>query len=409
MTRSRSRSCSRAGFTLIELLVVISIIALLAALIAPAVQSSRRAARKVECVNHMRNVGLAIQNFSSTTGGILPQLSSTMQISSGSPASLFVGWPISILPTLDQSALLRNIQTNATISNGTAALGTSEVVWLQVFTCPDDADSYRQAGGLSYVVNAGFISAEIWGGTETSSFFHQPYLINWKGKTTPAPFRSTDGTSATGDPSTTDLRVALATGVFWRTVGDSTQSIYRPSIDYVALGDGTTSTLMVTENLDAGPWFSTSVNTVGFGIRTVVASANSAPLVGTSSPCGEFASVLSLDTQFPCSTFAAQSQGSFINQSTDSTTTAAGSTSSTSSQSVAGQCESGTTSTTTTVTSTTGSTPRPSSNHPGGVNAIMVDGSTRFLSENIDPFVYARLVTSNAASYGESTLSQSAF
>src|SRR5690606_6283882 len=69
---ARRLSKSRRGFTLIELLVVISIIAVLISLIAPAVQSARRAARRTQCLNNMRNVGLAIQNFASQNGGKLP-------------------------------------------------------------------------------------------------------------------------------------------------------------------------------------------------------------------------------------------------------------------------------------------------------------------------------------------------
>jgi len=76
MTRTRffTKKKSRRGFTLIELLVVISIIAVLASLIAPAVQSARRAARKVQCLSNMRNVGLAMQNFASSNNGSLPAL-----------------------------------------------------------------------------------------------------------------------------------------------------------------------------------------------------------------------------------------------------------------------------------------------------------------------------------------------
>jgi hypothetical protein len=385
---------------------VISIIALLAALLAPAVQSARRTARKVECLNNMRNVALAIHNIA-TSSGELPPLSSTMVIAnSQGTGPLAVGWPVTILPAMDNSALLRNIKANAANSGAGMSISPAETVWIPSYTCPDDTDSHRQSGGLSYVVNAGFISAEVWGAAETSTFFHQPYLINWDGST-PGPYRSTDGT---GTLSATDLQIALATGVFWRSVGDPTPA-YHPSIDYVAIGDGTTTTLLITENRNAGPWTSTNVNAIGFGIRIPINSTTYAPLTGTTSPCGEFPTAGSLNPNFNCSTFTSSSYGSFINQPavTSSTTTASTTTTSTlvAADSSDG-CNDGGGGGTTTVT-TTSATPRPGSQHAGGVNAIMVDGSGRFLSESIDPYVYTKLVTSNAVSFGELTLNQSSY
>ena len=401
ISRAPVRPLIRSGFTLIELLVVISIIAVLSSLIAPAIQSARRTARRIECLNNMRNVGIAILNASSTTGGELPALTSTMKVSNGfGNGSFAIGWPIALLPALDSAALLKNIQKNALISSGVASIAQGDNVWLPAFTCPDDIDSYRQPGGLSYVVNSGFISDEVWGRQETATFFHQPYLINWKHASTPPALftRSTDGTTMTGDPSPADMRVALSTGVFWRIVGIDG---YRPSVDYVVTGDGTTTTLMVTENLNAGLWSSTTVSDIGFGVRIPLDSTSFFPASGTVAPnCGEFPKPLSLNTDFPCSQFQSMSMASFINVPASTS-----SSSSTSSNSTSGACGSGST----TSNSTIASVPRPSSQHAGGVNVIMVDGSGRFLSEKVDINVYARLVTSNGVVYDELALNQAAY
>jgi prepilin-type N-terminal cleavage/methylation domain-containing protein len=73
----------RRGFTLIELLVVIAIIAVLIALLLPAVQAAREAARRAQCVNNLKQIGLAVHNYISTMDALPPSGSSHSALSHG--------------------------------------------------------------------------------------------------------------------------------------------------------------------------------------------------------------------------------------------------------------------------------------------------------------------------------------
>ena len=386
MTRTRLTNArrSRRGFTLIELLVVISIIAVLASLIAPAVQSARRAARKMECGNNIRQVGIAMQSFASANNGQLPSLIGNMTFanSSGTNLTLQVGWPIQIMPAMEGSAVIKNLKANALATgfavggNGAYLGGTNtntfERVYFKGYTCPDDTSSDKFAGGLSYVVNMGMISSTLWPTAAGSSCaqdsipaspdvtanssYHHPGLISW------------DGNSSFG--SLVDQQVGLASGVFQRDLtGYANASSTLTSLDYVGTGDGTTNTLMLSENLAAGDWWDTSANRLGFGIQVPVATY--APSYTSWAPGTNGNTALLLDT----TNFASVSPDPwFINRN---------------------------------LAAAVGTAPRPSSQHAGGVNVVFCDGSARFLSENMDKATYEKLVTSNGVTYGERTVNSS--
>ena len=97
---------NRRGFTLIELLVVIAIIAVLIALLLPAVQSAREAARRIQCTNNLKQIGLGLHNYVSSTGGF--PLGCTIPFATGYPQGSDVGgWSVQglLLPFVEQGPL----------------------------------------------------------------------------------------------------------------------------------------------------------------------------------------------------------------------------------------------------------------------------------------------------------------
>ena len=101
---------SRHGFTLVELLVVIAIIGMLVALLLPAVQAARAAARKVQCANNFKQVALATLNHASNTDR-LPALTdprfSRRSYDGSVPSHYYVSWKVAILPFLEEQPFLR--------------------------------------------------------------------------------------------------------------------------------------------------------------------------------------------------------------------------------------------------------------------------------------------------------------
>ncbi|MDR3634070.1 MAG: DUF1559 domain-containing protein [Isosphaeraceae bacterium] len=94
---------SRRGFTLIELLVVIAIIAVLIALLLPAVQAAREAARRSQCINNLKQLGLAVHNYNDQNNCF--PLKDMYPSVSGPSCGWTLSWPLAILPGLEQQSM----------------------------------------------------------------------------------------------------------------------------------------------------------------------------------------------------------------------------------------------------------------------------------------------------------------
>ncbi|MGP0063906.1 MAG: DUF1559 domain-containing protein [Isosphaeraceae bacterium] len=132
----------RCGFTLIELLVVIAIIAVLIALLLPAVQSAREAARRVQCVNNLKQIGLALHNYIDVNGTVPPAALDTMTI--GGTTTIrngSFGALARMLPFLEQTAVYNAANFSVDVINGAPGMWantTAIFTRLSGFLCPSD-------------------------------------------------------------------------------------------------------------------------------------------------------------------------------------------------------------------------------------------------------------------------------
>jgi len=218
---SSIRTIDREGFTLIELLVVIAIIAVLIALLLPAVQAAREAARRAQCVNNMKQLGLAIQNYHDSSNSFPPG-----RIWAPSPTQAFptilagvqnTPWFVLMLPQFEQQALydafnfaLGSEGPNRPFPLGYLANSTVESNKVGLFQCPsDNPNTYSFPASLSVgplataVLTRGNYAAA-WGNTNwgqgmsSESILTTPYLLSAFGHLGRITFATvTDGSSNT--------------------------------------------------------------------------------------------------------------------------------------------------------------------------------------------------------------------
>ena len=176
----------RTAFTLVELLVVIAIIGILVSLLLPAVQSAREAARRMQCGNNLKQIGLAMHNYH-TAHNSLPI---------GAASRHYGTWVMSLFAYVEQTAIADkyDLSTKYQVAPNVDLLENR----LSVFTCPSDSPksswSANDVPNYNYVVNLG-----------NTTNFRKATLNGVDFKT--GPFHSNDNGGNPADPNTPAYRI----------------------------------------------------------------------------------------------------------------------------------------------------------------------------------------------------------
>jgi prepilin-type N-terminal cleavage/methylation domain-containing protein/prepilin-type processing-associated H-X9-DG protein len=150
-----TRIRGRRAFTLVELLVVIAIIGILVSLLLPAVQAAREAARRTQCVNQLKQLSLAVQNYADTYGqfpasGIVDSSLASYESRSGKMFS----WIVLILPFVEQKNLHEQFNFNVSAVNQPST--DPQAALPTVLVCPSDAAKGRYYQDSSFTNNRRF-------------------------------------------------------------------------------------------------------------------------------------------------------------------------------------------------------------------------------------------------------------
>jgi prepilin-type N-terminal cleavage/methylation domain-containing protein/prepilin-type processing-associated H-X9-DG protein len=137
MKASSTGGAVRRAFTLIELLVVITIIGILISLLLPAVQTAREAARRAQCLNHLKQLSLACLNYETTHRYFPPAIQFDAGQDATSSGNFRPNWVVLILPFIEQQPLFNSLNAQKYLSEAENKTFRSTV--LETMICPSDS------------------------------------------------------------------------------------------------------------------------------------------------------------------------------------------------------------------------------------------------------------------------------
>jgi prepilin-type N-terminal cleavage/methylation domain-containing protein len=177
------------GFTLVELLVVIAIIGVLVALLLPAIQAAREAARRAQCQNNLRQQGLAVLNYESARG-VLPYGNMLTNSTNG---DFFGGWTLEILPFAENPQLKALYRPNISINSQTdLQVKKMRETPVPMYACPSDypMELYVPSGGPA---NTNGTNTPFWPGSYRACAGRGNGVVTW--------YLMESLPTGTGDPS----------------------------------------------------------------------------------------------------------------------------------------------------------------------------------------------------------------
>lgn len=225
----------RRGFTLVELLVVIAIIGVLVALLLPAVQSARDAARRSQCSNNLKQIGLAVHNYEDVWKTMPP----------GNYHGVFGSWILHILPHMEQTALNQQYVNSGgihTFRNGGIRYGGTQNLpvtrtQLPAFVCPADTKS-AQAGIINGVTFHNYVAC---------------YGNTTRGRVSPVGRTSTGAPNYFGGAAFIEVIHNLdgpdTSPSYYSWIMRATENTYKDKVRLAEISDGTSNTLAISETV----------------------------------------------------------------------------------------------------------------------------------------------------------------